>query len=43
MSLVDDNGNQKWNTKAEDEQAAKEYIKKIISNDRYYDLYKTCS
>ena len=26
MSLVDDNGNQKWNTKAEDEQAAKEYI-----------------
>ena len=27
MSLVDDNGNQKWNTKAEDEQAVKEYIK----------------
>ena len=29
MSLVDDNGNQKWNTKVEDEQAVKEYIKKL--------------
>lgn len=29
LDIVDDNGNQKWNTKAEAEQAAKEYIKKL--------------